>query len=225
MPPFGVAEGAQPYFGGTPPHEDKPVEADAYMPDTTAGGVFDREGNIFCSAPSDPALKNPIDENLGFGISPRGMQSWLHRNHPSVLAPGKRPRLTTNPVLALRNGQAFMSVCTPGGDVQPQANLQALLNVVVFGMNVQQAVEMPRFTTFSFPNSFYPHFIRDGELAVEARLGDAVIDGLAAKGHRIRRLPPWSGNAGAPCMIVRDARSGVMQAGADPRRDAYAVAW
>jgi gamma-glutamyltranspeptidase/glutathione hydrolase len=224
MPPFGTTKRARGYFGRIPPHEDKPAKADAYVPDTTVGTVIDARGNIFASAPSDPAFKNPIDDKLGFGISPRGTQSWLHPNHPSVLAPGKRPRLTTNPILALKNGRPSMALCTPGGDVQPQANLQVFLNITVFGMNVQQAVEAPRFTSFSFPNSFYPHFIRHGELTAEARIGDDVIEALARKGHKVRRLPAWSGNAGAPCVIVRD-EAGVMHAGADPRRDAYAVAF
>ena len=224
MPPFGAPKGAKGYFGRIPPHEDKPAKADVYTPDTTIGTVIDRSGNIFASAPSDPAFKNPIDETLGFGISPRGMQSWLHPNHPSVLAPGKRPRLTTNPILALKNGRSFMALCSPGGDVQPQANLQVFLNITVFGMNVQQAVEAPRFTSFSFPNSFYPHYIRHGELTVEGRISEPVIEALVRRGHKVRRLPTWSGNAGAPCVIVRD-EAGVMHAGADPRRDAYAVAF
>ena len=186
---------------------------------------MDRHGNMFCAAPSDPVLRHMIVPELGFGISPRGTQSWLHPHHPSVLAPGKRPRLTTQPVLALKKGKPYLAVGTPGGDVQPQAILQTLLNIELFGMNVQQATEVPRFADFSAPNSFYPHRSHPGELALETRIPAAVIETLAAQGHKIKRWPDWSGNAGGVCAIVRDSRSGVLHAGADPRRDAYALAW
>jgi gamma-glutamyltranspeptidase/glutathione hydrolase len=141
------------------------------------------------------------------------------------LAPGKRPRLSTNPILVLRNGKPCMALCTPGGDVQQQTNLQVFLNIAVFGMNAQQATEAPRFSTFSFPNSFYPHLIRPGELAVEGRIDDTVIDDLASRGHRIKRWPDWSGNAGGACVVIRDQDGQVLHAGADPRRDAYALAF
>ena len=87
MPPPGTLRGAKPYFGRRPPHEEEPATGEQSNPDTTIGAVIDRDGNIFCAAPSDPALRHPIDAKLGFGISPRGTQSWLHPNHPSVLAP------------------------------------------------------------------------------------------------------------------------------------------
>jgi gamma-glutamyltranspeptidase/glutathione hydrolase len=227
MPPPGAVTGAKPYFGRRAPHADSSNEPEPAMAaaDTTVQTVMDREGNIFCAAPSDPALRHMINPELGFGISPRGTQSWLHPNHPSVLAPGKRPRLTTQPVLALKNGKPYMAVCTPGGDIQPQTMLQIMLNIIVFGMNAQQATEAPRFATFSFPNSFYPHGMRTGELAVEARIDEASIKELESKGHKIIRWPEWSGNAGSSCVIYLDGQTEVFHAGADPRRDAYAIAW
>lgn len=225
IPPFGKVKGAEGYFGRKPPHETEAAPAEELVPDTTVVSVIDREGNIFCAAPSDPCLRHIIDPELGFGLSPRGSQSWLHPNHPSVLAPGKRPRLTTNPVLVLRQGKPWMALCTPGGDVQPQAMLQVFLNIAVFGMNVQQATEVPRFTSFSFPASFYPHKIRPGELAMESRIEKSVVDALAAKGHKIKIWPAWSGDVGGACVIIRDLVTGLLHAGADPRRDACAVAW
>jgi gamma-glutamyltranspeptidase/glutathione hydrolase len=225
MPPFGRVNSAQPYFGRTPPHELEAQIGKQRAADTTVLAVMDKEGGIFCSAPSDPALRHIMHPELGFGISPRGTQSWHHPDHPSVLAPGKRPRLTTNPVLVLRGGKPYMALCTPGGDVQPQAMLQVFLNLVLFGMNVQQATEAPRVTSFSFPNSFYPHFMRPGELAVEERIASEVRTALAQKGHDVRLWPAWTGNAGGACIIVRDESTGVLHAGADPRRDAYAIAW
>lgn len=225
LPPFGQVKGAKAYFGRIPPHEDEPSIGAQSNPDTTIVSAIDKAGNMFVSAPSDPCLRHIIHPELGFGISPRGTQSWLHPNHPSVLAPGKRPRLTTNPVAILRNGKPYMALCTPGGDVQPQAMLQVFLNLAVFGMNPQQATEMPRFVSFSFPASFYPHLIRPGELAVESRIDDGVISALRQKGHKIKVWPGWTGNAGGTCVITRDLQTGLLQAGADPRRDAYAVAY
>lgn len=225
MPPAGSIKSAKPYFGRTPPHEEEPAKGRSKNPDTTIGCVIDRWGNMFCSAPSDPALRHIIDPELGFGISPRGTQSWLHPNHPSVLAPGKRPRLTTNPVLVLKHGKPWMTLCTPGGDVQPQTMLQVLLNIAVFGMNTQQATEAPRFVTFSAPGSFYPHLMEPGELAVEGRIDQGAVQQLAGLGHTIRHWPGWTGNAGGVCVIVREEAAGVLNAAADPRRDAYAVAW
>lgn len=225
MAPPGKIVGAEPYFGRRPSYLDDAAAGEQSNPDTTIGAVIDRDGNIFCAAPSDPALRHPIDAKLGFGISPRGTQSWLHPNHPSVLAPGKRPRLSTNPILVKRRGKPCMALCTPGGDVQQQTNLQVFLNIALFGMNPQQATEAPRFSTFSFPNSFYPHLMRLGEVAVESRLGEAVIEELASRGHTVKRWPAWSGNAGGACVIVRDPDGKVLHAGADPRRDAYALAF
>jgi gamma-glutamyltranspeptidase/glutathione hydrolase len=224
MPPFGVVSGAKAYFGRTPPHEDKPLTGKSTGPDTTVLSVIDRHGNMFCASPSDPALRHMIDPDLGFGISHRGTQSWLHPNHPSVLAPGKRPRLTTNPVLVLKDGKPFMALCTPGGDVQPQAMLQVFLNMTVFGMNAQQATEMPRFVSFSFPATFYPHGMQPGQLAIEDRIDAATIEELRRKGHKIKKWPGWTGNSGGVCVIVRNEETHVLDAGADPRRDAYAVA-
>lgn len=224
MPPFGEVKGAKPYFGRTPPHVEEPAIGKSTGPDTTILSVIDKAGNIFVSSPSDPALRHMIHPELGFGISHRGTQSWLHPNHPSVLAPGKRPRLTTNPVLILKDGKPWMALCTPGGDVQPQAMLQTLLNIIVFGMNPQTATEAPRFVSFSFPATFYPHRMQPGQLAVEGRIDEATVEELRAKGHKIKAWPDWTGNAGGVCVIVRDEDTGVLNAGADPRRDAYAVA-
>ena len=124
----------------------------------------------------------------------------------------------------LRNGKPCMALCTPGGDVQQQTNLQVFLNVTVFGMNAQQATEAARFATFSFPDSFYPHLIRPGEIAVEERIGDAVIDDLVSRGHRGQALARMERQCGRSlCHHSRPGRQ-VLHAGADPRRDAYAVA-
>jgi gamma-glutamyltranspeptidase / glutathione hydrolase len=198
--------------------------------DTTYLCVVDGDGNAFSATPSDTLDGGPIVPGLGIIVSPRGLQSRLEPAHPSVLAPGKRPRLTPSPALALqRAGGADARVWAfgcPGGDVILQAMLQALLNYVHFGMTPQQAVEAPRFASFSFPNSFYPHDEPRGQLNVEARIPPEVRDELAARGHDVIVWPEFEFDAGGVSLaldLVEPTRNGrVLAAAADPRRSTYA---
>jgi gamma-glutamyltranspeptidase/glutathione hydrolase len=109
--------------------------------------------------------------------------------------------------------------------VQCQAMLQVFLNIVSFGLDPQQAVEQPRFSSASFPNSFAPHAYHPGRLNVEASVPEAVRAELEAKGHKLHLWPEQAWRAGAVCAIVVDAESGVLKAAADPRRQNYALAW
>ena len=118
-----------------------------------------------------------------------------------------------------------MAFGTPGGDVQCQAMLQVLLNLVEFGMTPQQAVEAPRFATYSFPNSFWPHEDHPGLLCLEARIPQATADALRALGHRVEAWRDWEPKAGSPCLALRDPSTGLRHAAADPRRESYAVGW
>ena len=145
--------------------------------------------------------------------------------HASCVAAGKRPRLTPNPALAIGEDGTQMPFGTPGGDVQSQAMLQVFLNHNVFGMDIQEAVEAPRFASLSFPNSFEPHAYLPGRLQIEARLAETVADDLAGRGHEVAVWDDWTWVAGAVCAIVKDRGSGVFSAGADPRRPAYALGW
>ena len=126
-------------------------------PDTSYICVVDRHGNAFSATPSDGALNTPVIPGTGIAPSSRGMQSWTDPAHPACLAPGKRPRLTPNPAIARRQGKWTMPFGTPGNDVQPQAMLQVFLNMAVFDMAPQQAIEQPRFASSSFPGSSDPH--------------------------------------------------------------------
>ena len=103
--------------------------------------------------------------------------------------------------------------------------LQVLLNRFVFGHDVQSAIEAPRFASYSYPSSFAPFDYHPGRLAVEARIGEPVIAELARRGHDIQRWPDWIWLAGAVCAIDVDKKRGIMEAGADPRRAAYALGW
>ena len=191
--------------------------------DTSYTCVVDRWGNAFSATPSDPELGTPLVPGLGLPISDRGSQSWLDPDHPSCLAPWKRPRLTPNPALAFKDGRPFLAFGTPGGDAQVQAMAQVFLNIVEFGMDPQQAIEAPRFISLSFPNSFWPHTYLPGRLGVEGRLSPKVQADLAARGHDVERWPDWSAQAGGACAIKVDRERGTLVAGADLRRESYAI--
>ncbi len=193
--------------------------------DTSYVCVVDQHGNVFSATPSDTSIDTPVIPGTGLCPSSRGSQSWTDPNHPSCIAPGKRPRLTPNPALALKNGRPFMAFGTPGGDVQAQAMLQTFLNIVLFGMDPQQAVEAPRFATYSFPDSFEPHRYYPGRLHMEGRIAQEVGTGLSTLGHEVHWWPDWVWRAGAVCCILVDQKTGVLQGGADPRRPSYAVGW
>lgn len=186
--------------------------------------VVDGDGNGFSATPSDPSVDSPVIPGVGCVVSPRGSQGWLIPGHPSEVAPGKRPRLTPAPAMVLRDGRVFMPFGTPGGDVQQQAMLQVLLNVVEFGMLPQQAVEAPRVASRSFPDSFWPHPSAPGVLEVEQRIPAETRAALAALGHDVRDWPEWDWRAGAVCAITVGP-DGVLMGGADPRRGAHAIGW
>lgn len=198
--------------------------ADDKARDTTYLCVVDKHGNGFSATPSDGYSTTPVIPGLGFAVSDRGTQSRISAGHPSVIAPWRRPRLTPNPVLALKEGRLAMVFGTPGGDVQCQAMLQFFLNVVVFGMDPQQAIETPRFFSASFPSSFYPHRREPGMLRLEYALRDRA-EALAHRGHRVELWPELNWRAGGVCGITIDEATQYRSAGADPRRECYALAW
>ncbi len=227
------ATSAMPIPGDPWPHMGMPASnGHRKRPDAVAGGlpadtsyacVIDRWGNAFSATPSDSLGTSPIVPGLGFIVSSRGSQTWLDPEHPSALAPGKRPRLTPNPALAMRNGKPLMPFGTPGGDVQPQSMVQLFLNVVEFGMDVQQAVEAPRFSTWSFPNSFWPHAYHPGLVGAEARMSQQVLGDLSRMGHKVEVWDDFTPRMGCLCAVQVDHKRGGLSAGADPRRDGYAM--
>jgi gamma-glutamyltranspeptidase/glutathione hydrolase len=202
--------------------------AGAPQPDTSYLCVVDEEGNAFSCTPSDGFTDMPIVPGLGIIISSRGSQSWLEPGHPSSLAPRKRPRLTPNPGMMLKDGQLFGPYGTPGGDVQPQAMVQFLVNLLDFGMNPQAAVEAPRIASASHPDSFDPHPYTPGLLRVEAQIAPEVVAALEARGHRIEIWPPIHRPGripGSVCAVLVDREHGVLVGAADPRDMAYAIGW
>lgn len=192
--------------------------------DTSYTCVVDRWGNAFSATPSDPVSETPIVKGLGFIMSGRGYQSWLDPDMPSSLEPWKRPRLTPNPAIAFKNGKLFMPFGCPGGDAQPQGMIQTFLNIAVFGMRPQQAIEAARVTTWNFPNSFWPHTYLPGRLRVEGRISSETCTNLHARGHDVEVLPGMSQTySSSVSAITVDQENGVLMGGADPRRETYVM--
>ena len=223
MPPAG--DPGKPVAGRTAQADAAPAAARAFAApdlDTSHVCAVDRHGNVFAATPSDGSYNAPVIPELGIIPSPRGSQSWGDPDHPSGVAPGKRPRLTPSPAIAIAPGRMKMPFGTPGGDVQTQAMLQVFLNIELFGMETQEAVEAPRAASYSFPSSFEPHAYHPGLLKLESRIDNAVAQALAGLGHRTEWWPDWTWLAGAVCTIVAEEKTGLLKAGADPRRPSYA---
>jgi gamma-glutamyltranspeptidase/glutathione hydrolase len=193
--------------------------------DTSYLCVIDKDRNVVSFTPSLHTSfgTNVVMGNLGFSFNCRGDYFSLTPGHANALGPGKRPRSTLQSTLVLKDGKPFMVLGSPGGDDQCMRTMQTFLNVVEFGMNVQQAIEAPRWSTRSFPQSYFPHTMYPGELTVEDRIPATVCDALKQKGHKLRMTGGWT--LGLNAAIQVDPETGVVSAGADPRCDAYAVAW
>ena len=206
------------------PHMASAAEMPKVEADTSYCCVVDRWGNAFSATPSDGSGNLPVVPGLGITPSGRGSQSRPDPRHPAGVAPGKRPRLTPNPAMVVTEAGGVMPFGTPGGDVQTQAMLQVLLNVFQHGMELQDAIEAPRVASYSFPSSFAPFEYFPGRLAVEGRIDAETRADLASRGHEVRNWPDWTWLAGSVEAILTDPATGLIGAGADPRRPAYAIA-
>jgi gamma-glutamyltranspeptidase/glutathione hydrolase len=222
MPPPGHIEG---HVAGHTRTPSVAVGEPGLPGDTSYVCMVDSKGNAFSATPSDVSWEGPVIPGLGFCPSSRGSQSWGDPAHPSGVAPGKRPRLTPNPSMAMRKGEFLMPFGSPGGDLQPQGMLQALVNHVVFGMDIQQAVEAPRFITRNFPDSFEPHTCYPGRLDLEQAIGKSNGDALGAMGHKVSWVPDLSLKTAGVCAVSADLKSGALYGAADPRRTGRAMGW
>jgi gamma-glutamyltranspeptidase/glutathione hydrolase len=192
--------------------------------DTTCVNVMDKDGNVFSATPSGAWLPAVVAGDTGVLMGQRMQSFLLEEHHPNVLQPGKRPRITLTPTLVMKDGKPLLVLSTPGGDNQDQSLVQVLLNVIEFGMNVQEAVEAPRFQTLHLVSSFDDHRFNPGVLNLESRIAKEVADQLAARGHKVEMQAAW-GNPSAPTIIMLRSDTGVIEGGADPRRGRYAIAW
>ena len=191
--------------------------------DTCHLDVVDRWGNVVSATPSGGWLQSsPTIPELGFCLGSRLQMSWLEEGTASTLEPGRRPRTTLTPTLVLRDGQPVVALGSPGGDQQDQWQLLYLLRTIVGGYTPQQAIDAPALHTTAFPGSFWPRTWTPGGVVAEDRLGDDVIAGLEARGHRVTRSGDWS--LGRLSSVTRDPATGVLGAAANPRgAQAYAA--
>ncbi|HEX2133909.1 MAG TPA: gamma-glutamyltransferase family protein [Actinophytocola sp.] len=189
--------------------------------DTCHLDVADRWGNVVSATPSGGWLQSsPTVESLGFCLGTRAQMFWLEEGLPNSLAPGKRPRTTLSPSLAVRDDRT-LSFGTPGGDQQDQWQLAFFLNHAVHGMDLQAAIDAPTWHTTAFPSSFYPR-ATGTELVVESRTDPAVLDDLRRRGHDVTVVEPWS--LGRMSAASRDRGTGLLRAAANPRgMQGYAV--
>jgi gamma-glutamyltranspeptidase/glutathione hydrolase len=209
---------------GRPLHEVLQGNA-SHDGDTSYIAVIDKDRNMVSFEPSLHELfgTGVVMGDTGILFNCRGDYYSLVRGEANALEPGKRPRSTLQSTLVMKDGQPFAILGSPGGDDQVMRTMQTLINMVDFGMNIQQAIESPRWSSRSFPASPFPHTMYPGDMSVESRIPEATREALIAKGHKLRVTPPWS--LGSNAGIVIDASTGVVSAGADPRVDAYAWAW
>jgi gamma-glutamyltranspeptidase / glutathione hydrolase len=193
--------------------------------DTSYIAVIDGQRNMVTFTPSLHSSfgTGVVMGDLGFILNCRGDYYSLVPGHANALEPGKRPRSTLQGTLVMKDGKPAMVLGSPGGDEQCMRTMQTFLNIVEFGMNAQQAIEAPRWASQSFPASPFPHTMYPGAMTIEDRIPKAVLDALQAKGHRLRATGAWS--LGSNAAILIDPGTGALSAGADPRADAYALAW
>ncbi|MFF3350015.1 gamma-glutamyltransferase family protein [Streptomyces sp. NPDC002779] len=196
--------------------------------DTCHLDVVDRWGNMVSATPSGGWLQsNPVVPELGFPLGSRLQMTWLEEGLPASLTPGRRPRTTLSPSLALRDGEAVLAFGTPGGDQQDQWQLHFFLAVALRGpvrggLDLQGAIDAPNWHNDSFPGSFFPRGMRPGSVTVESRMAADVIEDLIGRGHRVTVGEPWS--EGRLCAVARDPHTGVLSAAANPRgMQGYAV--
>ncbi|MFJ8869424.1 gamma-glutamyltransferase family protein [Streptomyces sp. NPDC102473] len=196
--------------------------------DTCHLDIVDRWGNMIAATPSGGWLQsNPVVPELGFPLGTRLQMAWLDEGLPNTLTPGRRPRTTLTPSLALRDGVPVMAFGTPGGDQQDQWQLHFFLAVALRpevrgGLDLQGAIDAPNWHNDSFPGSFFPRGMRPGSVTVEEGTDPEVVAELRRRGHDVTVGDPWS--EGRMCAVARDPETGVLSAAANPRgMQGYAV--
>jgi gamma-glutamyltranspeptidase/glutathione hydrolase len=161
--------------------------------DTVHFDIIDKAGNMVSSTPSGGWLhSSPVIPELGFCLGTRAQMFWLEENHPAALGPGRRPRTTLSPTMALRDGEPYLAWGSPGGDGQDQWITQMFLRHVHCGMNMQESIDAPAWHSEHFPSSFWPRTARPGVLVVEGRVPKQTVDELKDRGHIVEVGPDWS---------------------------------
>ena len=219
IPPVADAEGAEGFQqAGLMSREE------SFLAGTTSIQAADAEGWVVSVTPSGGWIPAFIAGRTGIGMSQR-MQSFVldeALNPYNVVQPGQRPRATLTPSLALKDGIPFMAFSVQGGDTQDQNLLQFFLNVVEFGMNVQQAVEAHNIISYQMQSSFGAHKSEPGRMQVTNRVPEWVRDELGRMGYRVEIVDRTNSPITA---IYFDSKNRTMWGGASDYGEDYGVAW
>lgn len=191
---------------------------------TTSVQAADAEGWVVSVTPSGGWIPAVIAGNTGVGLSQR-MQSFVldeNLNPYNLPEPGKRPRVTLTPSLALKDGKPYLAFSVQGGDSQDQNLLQFFLNVVDFGMNVQESVEAPNFNSYQMQSSFGDHEIRPGAITLREDTPEWIRRDLLHRGYT---MDFWNKTSGPITAIWVDWKHGSFWGGASNYGDDYGIAW
>jgi len=191
--------------------------------DTTCIAAVDKDGVMFAATPSGAWTPGLIAGDTGIPLTQRAQSFLLLPGHPNVVAGSKRPRVTLSPTLVTIGAKPYLAIATPGGDNQEQSQWQVMLNVLDFAMNAQQAVEAPRFQTRHLVSSFDNHGMAPGELIIDERMGQRLMQELSGRGHKVEMRTRYG--SGAAPVAIRVLANGVIEAGADPFGYRSARAW
>ena len=230
MPPWGdphrglaiAAEAPRRFASATP---DERGEDEAAQIDTTSLNVIDGDGNVFSMTESDGHMISPMIPGWGFGLGDRMAQLNLDPSVANVMAPHKRPRNTNSPVLIMKEGEPFMGLSTPGGDQQVQSILQVVLNVILWKMSPEQALDQPRFGSYNFPETGSEVNRYPARLNLEDRIPAETADALGQLGHDVRSWGLWNWSACALTVTYRDPQTGILMAAGDVRRETSALGY
>jgi gamma-glutamyltranspeptidase/glutathione hydrolase len=208
-PPPAAAGAGEPTTGRLGAGEPTVGRLGTMRGDTVHFDIVDQAGNMVSATPSGGWLhSSPVIPELGFCLGTRAQMFWLDEGHPAALAPGKRPRTTLTPTLALRDGEPYLGWGSPGGDQQDQWIAQFFMRHVHAGMNMQEAIDAPAWHSEHFPSSFWPRTARPGVLVIEGRVPKKTTDELKRRGHIVEVGPDWSeGRLTAASRVGRHRRA------------------
>ncbi|MCZ6628991.1 MAG: gamma-glutamyltransferase family protein [SAR324 cluster bacterium] len=210
---------------------DQRLGGKAWGPGTVHVDVIDSAGNMVACTPSGAWIRSAeVMPGLGFPLGNRMQTFYLEpAHHPNLVAPCKRPRTTISPSMVFKGDQPWLVFGSMGGDQQDQWQLQFLLNMLEFGMTLQEAIEAPKFSSEHFPEFFYPHGFDLNRLRIEPRVDEQVLRELARRGHDLEIAGDWS--EGYLLAAARDAATGLLEAGCDLRAEksevfpSFALCW
>ena len=223
-PDHGTPPGAQMTRSAPLATDTRSASERSYPGSTTSFSVVDRNGNVVCTPTLGSGWGTGVivgDTGIFLNNGTRHGSTSPYPDHVNYARGGQIPILNNSPTLVMRDGEPFLSIGTPGGETIGQTQFQVLLNILDFGMDIQEAIEAPRISLQADPNFYQPG--ADVEVGIEGRIAPQVIAELEAMEHAVDVEREWAmGNIQG---ILFSPDTGTMAAGADPRRMMYAVGW